>query len=122
MLPLVKAALEAIKEEKTLIEQQNKEFDVSPSKITAWGPQFLANDSDAFASPTSRDKEFSHLKTKKDRLMKKVGELTIEYDFFASACENEKDRCMQLYLDKKHYLKNMIKSIKLKLISNGHVR
>ena len=83
-----KVALEAIKEQKTLTELA-KEFEVPPVKITAWKQEFLANASAAFVSPdTSREKEFSHLKAEKDRLLKKVGELTIENDFFASACED----------------------------------
>ncbi|HAT62726.1 MAG TPA: helix-turn-helix domain-containing protein [Prevotella sp.] len=59
-----------------------KEFEVSPAKITSWKQEFQANASATFVSPdTSREKEFSHLKAEKDRLLKKVGNLTIENDF-----------------------------------------
>ena len=83
-----RVALEAIKEQKTLTELA-REYKVSPLKITAWKSEFLQNASAAFVKPdASRDRLVRHLTAEKDRLLKKVGELTIENDFFASACED----------------------------------
>ena len=83
-----RVALEAVKEQKTLNELA-KEFKVSPSKITAWKAEFLQNASAAFVKPdSSQERQIKHLSAEKDRLLKKVGELTIENDFFASACED----------------------------------
>ena len=83
-----RVALEAIKEQKTLTELA-REYKVSPSKITAWKSEFLQNASAAFVKPdASQDRLVRHLTAEKDRLLKKVGELTIENDFFASACED----------------------------------
>lgn len=83
-----KVALEALKNEKTLIEL-SKEFNVSPSKISNWKDELLHNASSAFLNPDHSDeKSVRHLKSEKDRLLKKIGELTVENDFFASACED----------------------------------
>lgn len=83
-----KVSIEAIKEQKTLNEL-GKEFELSPPKIAAWKAEFLQNSSAAFIkSDTFPDREIAHLKREKERLLKKVGELTIENDFFAKACED----------------------------------
>lgn len=81
-----KVAIEAIKESSTLAELA-KRYEVSPSRITAWKEEFLSNASQAFDSPAAHDKELRALKGENERLMKKVGQLTLECDFFATACE-----------------------------------
>ena len=83
-----KVALEAVKEQKTLNELA-KEFKVSPSKFAAWKAEFLQNASAAFVKlDSSQERLVKHLNAEKAQLLKKVGELTIENDFFASACED----------------------------------
>ena len=83
-----KVALEAIKNEKTLIELA-KEFNVPPSKISSWKDELLHNASSVFLKADHSDeKVVTHLKSEKDRVLKKIGELTVENDFFASACED----------------------------------
>ena len=83
-----KVALEALKNEKTLIEL-SKEFNVSPSKISSWKDELLHNASSVFLKADHSDeKVVTHLKSEKDRILKKIGELTVENDFFASACED----------------------------------
>ncbi|MCH3993725.1 MAG: transposase [Prevotella sp.] len=83
-----KVALEAAKEQKTLSELA-KEFGVSPAKISEWKEELLQNAGAAFINPDeSQDKAVRKLKSEKERLLKKVGELTLENDFFASACED----------------------------------
>lgn len=83
-----KVALEAAKEQNTLSEL-TKEFDVSSAKISEWKEELLQNAGAAFIkSDESQDKAVRKLKSEKERLLKKVGELTLENDFFASACED----------------------------------
>jgi transposase len=83
-----KVALEAAKEQKTLSELA-KEFGVSPAKISEWKEELLQNAGAAFINPDeSQYKAVRKLKSEKERLLKKVGELTLECDFFASACED----------------------------------
>ncbi|MCH3995736.1 MAG: transposase [Prevotella sp.] len=83
-----KVALEAAKEQKTLSELA-KEFGVSPAKISEWKEELLQNAGAAFInSDESQYKAVRKLKSEKERLLKKVGELTLENDFFASACED----------------------------------
>ena len=83
-----KVALEAIKNEETLIELA-KEFNVSPSKISSWKNGALHNANSVFLKiDNSTEKVVRHLKSEKDHLLKKIGELTVENIFFASACED----------------------------------
>lgn len=78
--------MEAIKEQRTLAELA-KEFSVAPSMITAWKTEFLANASQAFTKPESQKREIEKLRHENDKLLKKVGQLTVEVDFFAEAYE-----------------------------------
>ena len=82
-----KVAIEAIKETST-IEELAKRFEVSPSKITEWKDEFLRNAGQAFERPSDNKKELRQLKSENERLLRKVGQLTIDCDFFASACED----------------------------------
>ena len=82
-----KVALEAIKEKETLAALA-KRFDVSPSKITEWKDEFLKNASQAFEKPVDNKRELKKVEGEKERLLKKVGQLTLECDFFAKACED----------------------------------
>lgn len=82
-----KVAIEAIKETAT-VQELAKRYEVSPSKITEWKEELLQNAGQAFEKPTDNRKEMKHLKTENERLLRKVGQLTIDCDFFASACED----------------------------------
>lgn len=82
-----KVALEALKEKESLGELA-KRFDVSPAKITEWRDEFVKNASHAFETPESSSREMRRVKAENDRLLHKVGQLTIENDFFAKACED----------------------------------
>jgi len=81
-----KVAIEAVKEQKTLAELA-KEYNVSPSMITAWKMEFLENASQTFTKPDDKKREVEKLKHENDKLLKKVGQLTVEVDFFADAYE-----------------------------------
>ena len=77
-------ALAAIREQKTLAEL-SKEFEVSPNQISQWKQEAIRNMEKAFGGKgdeTSEDDEKSIRK-----LREKVGELTIERDFFEDACK-----------------------------------
>lgn len=82
-----KVALAAIREEKTLNELA-KEFEVSPSVITQWKQEAIENLSQVFTpAPLKHDAEMEKLKKDHDRMLKTIGQLKIEVDFFAEACE-----------------------------------
>ena len=80
-------AIEAIKETAT-VQELAKRYEVSPSKITEWKEELLQNAGQAFEKPTDNRKEMKQLKSENERLLRKVGQLTIDCDFFASACED----------------------------------
>lgn len=82
-----KVAIEAIKEKETVAELA-KRYEVTPGKIKEWKDEFLANAEQAFEKPVNNAKEVKALKQEKERLLKKVGQLTLECDFFADACED----------------------------------
>lgn len=71
-------ALAAIREQKTLAEL-SKEFEVSPNQISQWKQEAIRNMEKAFGG---KGDEKSIRK-----LREKVGELTIERDFFEDACK-----------------------------------
>ena len=82
-----KVAIEAIKEKETVAELA-KRYEVTPGKIKEWKEEFLANAEQAFEKPVNNEKEVKALKQEKERLLKKDGQLTLECDFFAGACED----------------------------------
>lgn len=69
-------ALTAIQEDATVQE---------PAKVTEWKDELLKNASQAFDRPTDHSRELKQLNTEKDKLERKVGQLTLECDFFAEA-------------------------------------
>ena len=75
-----------MKEKETLSELAKK-YGVAPKQITDWEKEFLEKSGSVFGEEHSESKELKSLKAENERLLKKVGQLTIEVDFFAEACE-----------------------------------
>ena len=76
-----KAAVSAIKGEKTLIELA-QEFDVHPNQIKQWRDQLLEAATGVFGAPAKAELEPRvDVKT----LHAKIGELTLENDFLSGA-------------------------------------
>ena len=82
-----KVAMEAMKEKETLAEL-SKRFNLSPSKITQWKEEFIKNAFQAFERPVDNKRELKKVKAENERLLRKVGQMTIDCDFFAKACED----------------------------------
>ena len=82
-----KVAIEAIQEKETLAELA-KRYNVAPGKITEWKDELLKNAGQAFEKPSDDRRKIKKLESDKERLERKVGQLTIDCDFFASACED----------------------------------
>ena len=77
-------ALAAIREQKTLAEL-SKEFEVSPNQISQWKQEAIRNMEKAFGGTGDEKSEDDEKSIRK--LREKVGELTIERDFFEDACK-----------------------------------
>ena len=82
-----KVALEALQEKEPLSVLSQK-YRLAPSIITRWKEELLANSSRVFESDVVDKREVKQLKQQNERLMRKVGQLTLECDFFAQACED----------------------------------
>lgn len=82
-----KVAIEALQEKETLAELA-KRYSVSPGKITEWKEELLKNANQAFEKPSEDKREIKKLKSANERLKSKVGQLVLDCDFFANACED----------------------------------
>lgn len=73
--------MEAMKERESLSELA-KRFNVSPTKITQWKEGFMQNAFQAFEKPADNKRELKKIKAENERLLRKVGQMTIDCDFF----------------------------------------
>ncbi|MBR8770221.1 transposase [Porphyromonas levii] len=65
-----------------------KRYEVSPSKITEWMRELEEKAAQAFEKPSDSTKDLKKVESENKRLLQKVGQLTIDCDFFATACED----------------------------------
>lgn len=84
---MAKVAIEALQEKETL-QALAKKYGVAPSKIEEWKERLLQNSNKAFESDAEDKREIKKLKETNAKLERKVGQLTLECDFFAEACED----------------------------------
>lgn len=75
-----KVVLDALKEKETLSEL-SKKYGIAPKQITDWKRVFLEKSGTVFGDKESESKELKTLKAENEKLLKKVGQLTIEVDF-----------------------------------------
>ena len=91
-------ALEAIREQKTLAEL-SKEYEVSVNQISLWKQEAIKNMEALFGGERSR-REVKEMGVQIRDLQAKVGELTMERDFFAQACKRVSRKKSSGNLDK----------------------
>lgn len=82
-----KVAVEALQEKEPL-QALAKKYGVAPSVISSWKDELLQNSSKAFESEAADKRKIKQLEAKTAKLERKVGQLTLECDFFAEACED----------------------------------
>ena len=79
-----KVVIEVIQGEKSLSEIASK-YNLNPNMVRNWKAEFLENAKTVFENPTRAEKEARRteeaLKKESDRMLKKIGQLTIERDF-----------------------------------------
>ncbi len=73
-----KVAMEAIKGHR-MINELSQEYGVHPNQISHWKKQLLESAADAFANGPSQEQK--KLEKERDRLFRKVGQLTVENDW-----------------------------------------
>jgi transposase-like protein len=79
----VKVVLEVLREERTLGEIA-AEHEINPNQLATWKREFLAKAPGVFEGPKAekvRQKAERAATAEKDRLLKTVGQLTMERDF-----------------------------------------
>ena len=81
-----KVVLDAMKESETLSDLAKK-YEIAPKQITEWRKEFMEKSGIVFEYKETESKEIKALRSERDRLLKKVGQLTVEVDFFPEACE-----------------------------------
>ena len=86
-----RVALEAMKECETL-ESLARKYELSPSIISRWRDELIGNAEKVFDKSSCGAKELKRIKAQNDRLLHKVGQLTVECDFFAKACEDARSQ------------------------------
>lgn len=82
-----RVAIEALQEKEPL-QALAKKYGISPSVISSWKDELLQNSRKAFESDAEDKRKIKQLEAKNAKLERKVGQLTLECDFFAEACED----------------------------------
>jgi transposase-like protein len=79
-----KVALEATKEQMTLVEL-SKKFDINPVVISRWKAEFLANISSVFNEKQESKEDGDNVDIEK--LYAQIGQLKVENDFLKKNCK-----------------------------------
>ena len=90
----VKIVMEVLREEQTLGEIAAK-HEINPNQITNWKREFLEKVPNVF-DETKNDRERRRIEReaadKEARMLKTIGQLTMERDFLQAVCAKDKDR------------------------------
>ena len=82
-----KVAIAALQEKESLNSLATK-YGLSPTVIQQWREALEQQAGKVFETPQEDKRELKQLKAQNERLLHKVGQLTIDCDFFAQACED----------------------------------
>ena len=82
-----KVAIAALQEKESLNSLATK-YGLSPTVIQQWREALEQQAGKVFETPQENTCELNQLKAQNKRLLHKVGQLTIDCDFFAQACED----------------------------------
>ena len=82
-----KVAIAALQEKESLNSLATK-YGLSPTVIQQWREELEQQAGKVFETPQEDKRELKQLKAQNERLLHKVGQLTIDCDFFAQACED----------------------------------
>lgn len=82
-----KVAIAALQEKESLNSLATK-YGLSPTVIQQWREDLEQQAGKVFETPQEDKRELKQLKAQNERLLHKVGQLTVDCDFFAQACED----------------------------------
>ena len=82
-----KVAIAALQEKELLTSLATK-YGLSPTVIQQWREELEQQAGKVFEMPQQDKRELKQLKAQNERLLHKVGQLTVDCDFFAQACED----------------------------------
>ena len=82
-----KVAIAALQEKESLTSLATK-YGLSPTVIQQWREELEKQAGKVFETPQEDKRELKQLKAQNERLLHKVGQLTVDCDFFAQACED----------------------------------
>ena len=82
-----KVAIAALQEKELLTSLATK-YGLSPTVIQQWREELEQQAGKVFETPQEDKRELKQLKAQNERLLHKVGQLTVDCDFFAQACED----------------------------------
>ena len=80
-------AIAALQEKESLNSLATK-YGLSPTVIQQWREALEQQAGKVVETPQEDKRELKQLKAQNERLLHKVGQLTIDCDFFAQACED----------------------------------
>ena len=80
-------ALGGLRGEET-IQSLAKRYELSPSKITEWMRELEENAAQVFEKSSDNARDLKKIESENKRLLQKVGQLTVDCDFLATACED----------------------------------
>ena len=94
----VKIVLEVLKEER-LIGEIAVEYNINPNQLSRWRQEFLEKAPGVFDEPKAEKTQIKAVKEaeeEKERLLKKVGQLTMERDFLQAVQEKQENNWVSL--------------------------
>ena len=101
----VKVALESLRGDVTLQELALR-YSLSPCKISEWLGELKTHAHQAFERSSVKDKELKKVQSENKRLLEKVGQLSIDCDFFCERLRGIRTQSEIIEMEASHTLRH----------------